>query len=83
MLSEIDLLLSFLSKYGIGSISLVLLGCVIFLIRKIATNHLHHIDMKIDTIGQKVDNLTNTIDGMKNNCVSHGEKIAKLEGKLE
>jgi hypothetical protein len=83
MLSEIDIILNIISKYGFGGISLILLACVIFLVRKIATNHLHHIDMKLDVIGQDVKNLTITIDDMKSHCGHEGERIAKLEGKLE
>jgi hypothetical protein len=67
---------------GFAAIIIVLLAIVIYLVKKIATNHLHHIDMKLDVIVSSVNDANQKIDNMKLNCASHGERIAKVEGQL-
>lgn len=80
MLSEMQTIISFITQYGVSGISLVFFCCILYLIRKLATNHLYHIDLKIDKAIQGIEDLSTDIKDMKKNCTTHGEKIAKLEG---
>jgi len=80
---EIINLIQYIYGNGFAAFIIVLLAAVIYLLRKIATNHLHHLDMKLDIITSSVGETNKKIDEMKKNCVSHGERIAKVEGQLE
>jgi peptidoglycan hydrolase CwlO-like protein len=85
-----------LSKdFGVG---LCEFGIIVFLIWKLATNHLAHVksDLQKDVsgIGTKVDNLSkdvkecttrlnDKINDTNNKVTSLGERIAKVEGEIE
>jgi len=68
---------------GFAGIIIALLSVVIYLMRKLATNHLKHIDMKLDAIVASVEDLSKDVKDIKKDCVPCKERIAKLEGKLE
>jgi hypothetical protein len=76
MISDMISTVEFIVKYGFGAICLILFAIVIYLVRKIATNHLFHIDLKLDEISSEVKSTRTEVFQCK-------ERIAKLEGKLE
>jgi uncharacterized protein YoxC len=83
MFSELQAIANLVLKFGYAGISLVLLGIVVYLLRKLATNHLHHIDMKLDAIQASVKTVSSDVEKIKNSCGNCKERIATLEGKLE
>ena len=56
---------------------------IIFLLWKIATNHLAHIAADIKEIAKELKGVATEVKDIKTQTASHGERIAKLEGKLE
>jgi len=77
---DINIYLKLLETFGFG---VAQTGLVVFLLWKIATNHLRHIGDDIKTVSKDVKDLAIEVKSMKTNCTAHAEKIAKLEGKLE
>ena len=75
-------LLVFLRDNTVGGIIIVLLAMIIYLVKKLGSNHLHHIDMKLDTITDAVSNLGEKFTDLKDGCAAHRERIAKIEGKV-
>lgn len=76
-------LFDFLFKYGYAGVSLLLLALVVYLLRKLATNHLFHLDLKLDGISKSIENVSKDIKEIKAQQSCDEQRIAKLEGKLE
>lgn len=67
-----DLLYSIFKDFGFGALQL---GVICVLAWKFATNHLKHIQISLDKIETKIDELEKTI-------AKSNERISCLEGKL-
>lgn len=90
MPQEIIAVLALLKDYG----SLGTWALIAFLFWKLFTNHLHHMDMKLDDIGKDVkalgkatkedsEELNKKIDETHKKAEALGERIAKIEGQVE
>lgn len=80
----------FIQQNGLSGVVIVLLGVVIFLFRKLFTNHLAHIQKDIKDVLSEVcstkDSLDKTnkkIDQIDAKQDQLGERVAKIEGRLE
>ena len=90
MFSELLVAFEFIVKYGAVAVTIILLGVIILLLRKLLTNHLTHIqdgiqsvltqvtstNGRLDTTNQKIDQIDAKQDQL-------GERVSKLEGRLE
>ena len=66
-------LLLILDKYGLGVANLILLGFVSW---KLFSNHLKHITEGIERNTKKLNDIDDKVDDL-------GERISKVEGKIE
>jgi len=82
-MTEIINFIHYIYGNGYAGIIIVLLAAVIYLLRKIATNHLHHLDMKLDTMQAAIALVAKDVKEIKADCGPCKERIAKVEGKLE
>jgi hypothetical protein len=69
-----------LAQFGPGAGSF---GVIVYLLHKIATNHLKHIGDDIKELGTKLTDLAIDVKDIKAGCGPCHERIAKLEGKTE
>lgn len=58
-------------------------GLVVFLLWKIATNHLAHIAHDIKDLSKDVKALAGEVKDMKSHCSFQGERLSKIEGRFE
>ena len=66
---------------GFAGVIIALLAIVIYLMRKLATNHLKHIDIKLCSIITSVADLAKDVKEIKKECGPCKERIATLEGQ--
>ena len=77
---EINIIMNLIKEFGLG---LAEFGVIVFLLWKIATNHLRHISEDIKSISTDVKLVASDVQDIKENVAKDRERIAKLEGKLE
>jgi hypothetical protein len=77
---EVSVILNLFRDFGFGVAQTAL---IVFLFWKLATNHLKHLSDDIKAVGKDVKDLADEIKGMKSHCALEGERLAKLEGKIE
>lgn len=90
MIFDLMSIFEFVLKNGVLGVVVILLGVVIFLFRKLFTNHLAHIHKDIKNVLSEVtetkDSLDKTnkkIDQIDAKQDQLGERVAKIEGRLE
>ena len=74
-----DFILLICEKLGLSVVSfiiVILIGGLCHLVYKIATNHLSHVQSSLDRIEVNQKELHTKVDGL-------GERVSKIEGKLE
>jgi len=77
---SITTLLALLKTFGVG---LTQTAVILYLLWKIANNHLAHIAKDIKDIALDVKEVKDELQSMKGQCVHSRERIAKIEGKIE
>jgi hypothetical protein len=77
---EINIVLNLFKQFGFGIAQTAL---VVFLLWKIATNHLAHIASDIKDVSKDIKAVALEVKDIKTQTAAHGERIAKLEGKIE
>lgn len=75
-------LLEFMQAHGASGIIIVLLAICIWALRKIATNHLHHLDLKLDTMIQDISEVKTDVKAIQKETSEDRQRIAKIEGMI-
>lgn len=89
--SLLALIYQLFKDFGVG---LCEFGIIVWLLWKIATNHLHHIGTDVKAVSDKVDtlsadvkastkNLNEKIDAIDSKANTLDVKVAKLEGQVQ